>query len=99
MNKSWAIPTSITRVNSEANKYAIGVQQVIDAHSCGDVDSITISIADAAYSNTGYLEPLYKEDNIINITRDRKNRAVYNMFTGEQKPKGTPVRDKDCINI
>ena len=34
--KSWAIPTSITRVNSEANKYAIGVQQVIDAHSCGE---------------------------------------------------------------
>jgi hypothetical protein len=97
--KSWAIPTSITRVNSQDNKYAIGVQQVIDAHSCGDVDSMTISIADAAYSNTGYLEPLYKEDNIINITRDRKNRAVYTMFTGEQKPKGRNRHYGDKINL
>ena len=97
--KSWAIPTSITRVNSQENKYAIGVQQVIDAHSCGDVDSMTISIADAAYSNTGYLEPLYKEDNIINITRDRKNRAVYSMFTGEQKPKGRKRHYGDKINL
>lgn len=97
--KSWAIPTSITRVNSQDNKYAIGVQQVIDAHSCGDVDSMTISIADAAYSNTGYLEPLYKEDNIINITRDRKNRAVYTMFIGEQKTKGRKRHYGDKINL
>ena len=97
--KSWAIPTSITRVSSQENKYAIGVQQVIDAHSCGDVDSMTISIADAAYSNTGYLEPLYKQDNIINITRDRKNRAVYTMFTGEQKPKGRNRHYGDKINL
>jgi hypothetical protein len=97
--KSWAIPTSITRVNSEENKYAIGVQQVIDAHSCGDVDSMTIGIADAAYSNTGYLEPLYKEDNIINITRDRKNRAIYGMFTGEQKQKGRKRHYGDKINL
>jgi hypothetical protein len=97
--KSWAIPISITRVNSQNNKYVIDVQQVIDAHFCGDVDSMIISIADAAYSNTGYLEPLYKKDNIINITRDRKNRAIYTMFTGEQKNKGRKRHYGDKINL
>jgi len=95
----WSIPISINRVASHENKYTLGAQQVLDAHSCGDRDSITINIGDAAYSNTGYLQPLYKEENIINITRDRKNRAVYNIFTGEQKAKGRKRYYGDKINL
>ncbi len=97
--KSWAIPTNITRVGSQENKYTIGAQQILDAHSCGDRDSITIGIGDAAYSNTGYLEPLYKEANIISITRDRKNRAIYGIFTGEQKTKGRKRYYGDKLNL
>ena len=97
--KSWAIPISVERVSSIDNKYTLGAQQVLEAHSCGDKDSMTISIGDAAYSNTRYIEPLYKEDNIINITRDRKNRAVYNIFTGQQKTKGRKRYYGDRLNL
>ena len=97
--KSWAIPTNITRVGSQENKYTVGSQQVLDAHSCGDGDSITIGIGDAAYSNTSYLEPLYKESNIISITRDRKNRVIYSIFTGEQKTKGRKRYYGDKLNL
>lgn len=95
----WSVPISVNRVASHENKYTLGAQQVLDAHSCGDKDSITIGVGDAAYSNTGYIEPLYKEENIISITRDRKNRAVYNMFTGEQKAKGRKRYYGDKINL
>ena len=86
-------------MGSQENKYIMGTQQVLDAHSCGDKDSITISIGDAAYSNTSYIEPLYKELNIINITRDRKNRAVYTIFAGEQKGVGRKRYYGDKVNL
>ena len=97
--QGWAIPISAIRVGSQENKYILGVRQVLDAHSVGDKDSITISIGDAAYSNARYIEPLYQEPNIINVTRDRKNRAVYKTFTGEQKPKGRKRYYGDKVNF
>ncbi len=48
-------------------------------------DSIIISVGGAAYSNCGYIEPLYNKDNLISLTRDRKNRAIYAMFLGIKK--------------
>jgi len=84
----WSIPVSIERVGSIDNKYDIGVRQILDAHSCGEEDSITVGIGDAAYSNCGYIEPIYNKDNLISITRDRKNRAVYSIFLGDQKKAG-----------
>lgn len=75
-------------MGSDENKYEIGRKQILAAHSNGEKDSITISVGDAAYSNITYLEPLYQESNIISITRDRKNRAIYDIFTGEQKNRG-----------
>ncbi len=56
-------------------------------NSCGEQDSIIIS-GDAAYSNCGYIEPLYNKDNLISLTRDRKNRAIYAVFSGNQKKFG-----------
>ncbi len=79
---------NIKRVGSSDNKYDIGVGQILDAHSCGEQDSIIISVGDAAYSNCGYIEPLYNKDNLISLSRDRKNRAIYAVFSGDQKKFG-----------
>ena len=49
---------------------------------------MTVGVGDAAYSNCGYIEPIYHKDNLISITRDRKNRAAYNIFSGDQKKVG-----------
>ena len=84
----WSIPVSIERVGSSDNKYTVGVSQILDAHCAGEQDSITIGVGDAAYSNCGYIEPLYHKDNLVSITRDRKNRVVHRMFTGKQKASG-----------
>ena len=84
----WSIPVNIERVGSSDSKYAIGVKQILDAHSCGEQDSITVGIGDAAYSNCKYIEPIYNKDNLISITRDRKNRATYTVFSGAQKKSG-----------
>ena len=84
----WSIPVNIERVGSVDNKYAIGVKQILDAHSCGEQDSMTVGIGDAAYSNCGYIEPIYNKDNLISITRDRRNRATYTAFSGVQKKAG-----------
>jgi hypothetical protein len=84
----WSIPVSIERVGSSDNKYAIGVSQILEAHCAAEQDSITIGVGDAAYSNCGYIEPLYHKDNLVSITRDRKNRVVHRMFAGNQKPSG-----------
>jgi len=78
----WSIPVNIERVGSGDNKYTIGVKQILDAHSCGEQDSVTVGIGDAAYSNCKYIEPIYNKDNLISITRDRKNRATYSIFSG-----------------
>ena len=82
-DEDWSIPVNIERVGSGDNKYTIGVKQILDAHSCGEQDSITVGVGDAAYSNCGYIEPVYHKDNLISITRDRKNRAAYNIFSGD----------------
>ena len=84
----WSIPVNIERVGSGDNKYTIGVKQILDAHSCGEQDSITVGIGDAAYSNCKYIEPIYNKDHLISITRDRKNRATYTVFSGVQKKSG-----------
>lgn len=84
----WSIPVNIERVGSGDNKYTIGVRQILDAHSCGEQDSVTVGIGDAAYSNCKYIEPIYNKDNLISITRDRKNRATYSIFSGIQKKSG-----------
>ena len=84
----WSIPVSIERVGSSDNKYAIGVSQILEAHCAAEQDSITIGVGDAAYSNCGYIEPLYHKDNLVSITRDRKNRVVHRMFVGNQKASG-----------
>ncbi len=42
----WSIPINIKRVGSSDNKYDIGLGQILDAHSCGEQDSITISVGD-----------------------------------------------------
>ena len=97
--KGWAIPVNISRVSSEDNKYTLAAKQVLNAHSYGDKDSMTISIGDAAYSNVNYIEELSKEDNIINITRDRKNRAIYNIFAGEKKKSGRKRYYGDKLNL
>ena len=87
-DEDWSIPVNIERVGSGDNKYTIGVKQILDAHSCGEQDSMTVGVGDAAYSNCGYIEPIYHKDNLISITRDRKNRAAYNIFSGDQKKVG-----------
>lgn len=95
----WSIPVSIERVGSNDNKYDIGVRQILDAHACSEKDSITIGIGDAAYSNCGYIEPIYNKDNLISITRDRKNRAVYDVFSGDQKKVGRKRYYGDKVNL
>lgn len=96
---AWSLPISIDRVGSSDNKYNIGVAQILDAHSCGEQDSMTISIGDTAYSNCGYIEPLYNNDNLISITRDRKNRAAYTMFSGNQKVFGRKKCYGERVNL
>ena len=64
------------------------MSQILEAHCAAEQDSITIGVGDAAYSNCGYIEPLYHKDNLVSITRDRKNRVVHRMFAGNQKASG-----------
>ena len=95
----WSIPVNIERVGSGDNKYSIGVKQILDAHSCGEQDSITVGIGDAAYSNCGYIEPIYNKVNLISITRDRKNRATYTVFSGAQKKAGRNRYYGEKVNL
>ncbi len=41
-----SIPINIKRVESSDNKYDIGVGQILDTHSCGEQNSIIISVGD-----------------------------------------------------
>ncbi len=52
----------------------------------GEIQKITIGCI--TYSNCGYIEPLYNKNNLISLTRDRKNRAIYAVFSGDQKKFG-----------
>ena len=95
----WSIPISIARVGSSDNKYDIGVSQILDTYSCKEKDSVTISVGDTAYSNCGYIEPLYNKDSLISLTRDRKNRAIYRVFSGDQKKIGRKRCYGERINL
>ncbi len=53
----------------------------------------------AAYSNCGYIEPLYNKDNLISLTRDKKNRAIYTTFSGDQKKFGRKRCYGEKVNL
>ncbi len=86
--QDWYIPIKIKRFGNSDNKYDIGVGQILDAHFCDEQDSIIISVGDVAYNNCGYIEPLYNKNNLISLTRDRKNRDIYATFFWDQKKFG-----------
>ncbi len=85
---NWSLPVNIERVKSDANKYEVGANQILKAHSYGDKDSLTLAIGDAAYSNVKFRGKLREEKNIVTITRERINKSVFTKYTGEQKAKG-----------
>ena len=97
--EGWALPVSTKRVKSYENKYDIGKAQIIDAHSNADKDSMTIAVADAAYSNANYLSSLHQEPGIVTITRERRNRRIFKKFDGKQKDKGAKRFYGDKYNL
>ncbi len=48
--RDWSIPINIKRVRSSDNKYDIDVGQMLNAHSCGEQDSITVSVGGMHHS-------------------------------------------------
>ena len=84
---NWSLPVTIERVKSDANKYEVGANQILKAHSCGEKDSLTLAIGDAAYSNVKFRGKLREEKNIVTITRERINKSVLQNIKVKQKPK------------
>jgi hypothetical protein len=97
--EGWALPVSTKRVKSYENKYDVGKMQILDAHLNSDKDSMTIAVADAAYSNANFLSSLRQKPDIITITRERINRRIFREFDGKQKNKGAKRFYGDKYNL
>ena len=84
----WAVPVSIERVESNNNKYQQGSRQILDVANQTSDETLHIAVGDSSYSANSFICPLYQSKNVVTITRQRVNRAMYDVFQGPQKAKG-----------
>jgi len=95
--ESWSIPLDNQRVEVDADKLAVAVEQLKkllqNIHLPFGKSAKVVNTADSGYAVANYVSPLIEAfDNLLLIIRLRHGIKVYKPYQGEQSDKG---RDKE----
>ena len=85
---SWMLPVAIDRIPFGENKMEFSVSQITPIFKKIPKDSIGLCIGDSAYSCNKFVQPLYKTDNVVTITRARRNKAIYKKYIDKKEGSG-----------
>ena len=85
---SWMLPVAIDRIPFGENKMEFSVSQITPIFEKIPKDSIGLCIGDSAYSCNKFVQPLYKIDNVVTITRARRNKAIYKKYVDKKEGSG-----------
>ncbi|EDX71679.1 hypothetical protein MC7420_2345 [Coleofasciculus chthonoplastes PCC 7420] len=78
-NAPWCLPLSAQRVLPEQKSTEAGTLQFQEALSHLDLpqNSLSVLVADSDYSSSSFLKQNLSDDNVVIITRVRRNRVFY----------------------
>ena len=85
---SWMLPVAINRIPFGENKMQFSVSQIAPIFKKVPKDSIGLCMGDAAYSCNKFVQPLYRIDNVVTITRARRNKAIYKKYIDKKEGSG-----------
>ena len=82
------LPVAIDRIPFGENKMQFSVSQIAPIFKKIPKDSIGLCVGDSAYSCNKFVQPLYKIDNVVTITRARRNKAIYKKYVDKKEGSG-----------
>ena len=85
---SWMLPVAINRIPFGENKMQFSVSQIAPIFKKVPKDSIGLCLGDSAYSCNKFVQPLYRIDNVVTITRARSNKAIYKKYIDKKEGSG-----------
>ena len=85
---SWMLPVAIDRIPFGENKMEFSVSQISPIFKKISKDSIGLCLGDSAYSCNKFVQPLYRIDNVVTITRARRNKAIYKKYVDKKEGSG-----------
>ena len=85
---SWMLPVAIDRIPFGENKMEFSISQITPIFKKIPKDSIGLCMGDSAYSGNKFVQPLYKIDNVVTITRARRNKAIYKKYADKKEGSG-----------
>ena len=105
---SWMLPVAINRIPFGENKMQFSVSQIAPIFKKVPKDSIGLCMGDSAYSCNKFVQPLYKIDNVVTITRARRNKAIYKKYIdkkiqingyrlGVNRPRELCIPSRSCV--
>ena len=97
---SWMPPVAIDRIPFGENKMEFSVSQITPILKKLPKDSIGLCIGDSAYSCNKFVQPLYKLEHVVTITRARSNKAIYKKYNDKKEGVGRKRQygDKRSLN-
>jgi hypothetical protein len=97
---SWMPPVAIDRIPFGENKMEFSVSQITPILKKLPKDSIGLCIGDSAYSCNKFVQPLYKLEHVVTITRARSNKAIYKKYNDKKEGVGRKRQygDKSSLN-
>lgn len=101
LDDKWSLPLSKERVDLDQTASECLVDQLLrllKEAPFADCE-LVVNCADSAYSHAGFVEPLYAQDQLVNILRLRHGSKVYTKSTKPYGGKGTPTVYGECYYL